>query len=269
MVFVSTLLFFSLIVLFVLILLNIAVNYIRVLSPSLLKNKFFEYLAKNTYLNIIYIYILLFFLAIHTTVFNTIAAVLFVLMSYSQRHLWLITLERKLTTTPLNIRKPSLERLLSENCTITHFTFHKYLYDLLMAQASDFKTMITDSIQDIKVAFYLVEPNIKLTQAQKDLYNLQKKYFKYKKVDEFVDSLDSKSDEEVMELYRFFKRARDPKERFNSVRRLPWKLKYNTEQNLFFQLCTSHILVIYNFFKSTLVAVLLMLIYFLYTVFFF
>ena len=269
MVFVSTLLIFSLIVLVGIMVLNIVVAYYETISMLFLKNKFFEQIRKGIYLNTVYIYILFFLLAINTTTSYALAAITFTLMSYFHSNLWAVWMEKNLTTMPLHIRKPSLKRLLSENCVITHSNFYRYFYDLVLTEFSNFQTMIADSIQDFKVAFYLVEPNIVLTQAQKDLYNFQKKFFKYKKVDEFINSLDNKTDEEIIELHNLFKRARDPKERFNSVRRLPWKLKYNEDFNPFFKLLTSNFVVIYNFFKSTLVAVLLMIVYFLYTIFFF
>jgi hypothetical protein len=43
-------------------------------------------------------------------------------------------MEEKLISTPLTLRKKSLERLLNEGCIITHFTLHRYLFDLLTAE---------------------------------------------------------------------------------------------------------------------------------------
>ena len=65
------------------------------------------------------------------------------------------------------------------------------------------------------------------------------------------------------------KKNRDPTIAFNSVRRFPWKFVYAEEPDFFFQHAVRHSSVIYNFFKTTLVAFCLMFIYFLYTIFFF
>ena len=81
--------------------------------------------------------------------------------------------------------------------------------------------MVSDSIEDVKVAFYLSEPTSKITTCQKDLYNIQCKFFKFKKVEVVSDTTASKSDEEILALYAMLKKARDPRQTFNSVRRLP------------------------------------------------
>lgn len=63
---------------------------------------------------------------------------------------------------------------------------------------------------------------------------------------------------------------RDPRVTFNRVRRFPWKLEYQDDhEDELSELLTMSFLVIYNFFKTTLVAVLAMFVYFLYTIFFF
>jgi hypothetical protein len=85
----------------------------------------------------------------------------------------------------------------------------------------NFCEMAQDSVEDIKVAFFIIDPTFKLSPAQKDLYNLQRKYFKYKKVEEFSETYNLNSDEDVIKVYNLLKRARDPRETFNLVRRLP------------------------------------------------
>lgn len=178
-------------------------------------------------------------------------------------------MESKLTTMPFIIRQESLKRLLTENCVITHFTLHRYIYDLILAESLNFTEMFKDSLQDIKVALFLVEPTHKLSQAQKELYHLQRKFFKFKKVEEIQQDPNLKTDEDVLKAYNLLKRSRDPRETFNSVRRLPWKFKYNVDNSFMFKLVSSNFLVIYSFFKTTVVALLLTIVYFLYTIFFF
>ena len=177
-------------------------------------------------------------------------------------------MEEKLIQTPLSIRKESLERLLNENCIITHFTMHRYIYDLAMAEYHAFKDMIADSIEDINVAVLFKDPKVVITTFQKDLYNIQKKFFKFKKVEQ-PGTTKTYTTENLFKTYNTIKENRDPTKAFNSVRRLPWKLTYDYKSNLFFKLVMQNTLVIYNFLKTTLVAVLLMVIYFIYTIFFF
>lgn len=87
MVFVSTLLIFSLIVLVGIMVLNIVVAYYETISMLFLKNKFFEQIRKGIYLNTVYIYILFFLLAINTTTSYVLAAITFTLMSYFHSNL--------------------------------------------------------------------------------------------------------------------------------------------------------------------------------------
>jgi len=269
MVFVSALFLVSSVLVLVLILVNVVILLGDKLSVITVRNKFIDNLNKNTYLNVFYIYLVLFLLSFNTFPLFVFGVLTFVFITYIQGHSWSLIMEEKLTQTPLSLRKVSLERLLSENCVITHFTLHRYLYDLFVSELLQFRELISDSVEDIKIAFYLSEPSLQMSTYQKDLYNIQRKFFKFKKVSYPEDTTSTKSDEEILHLYSLLKKARDPKQTFNSVRRLPWKFTYNYESNLFFKLVVSNVAVIYNFFKTTLVAVLLMVIYFLYTIFFF
>jgi hypothetical protein len=269
MVFVSFLLGFSSLI-FIIIL---ATSNLIALKLAGVVIKLVNYTSRFTkqisFTNGLFIYILMLFIFLNNKTFWVITLLSFILMSYLQKNNWLVILEDKLIWTPLVVRKKSLERLLSDNCTITHFNFHLYVYDLLCSEWAQFVEMLKDSITDIKVFLYLVDPVWKLTARQRDLYNLQKKFFKYKTVEEFLKTPEFKSEEEVIKLYTKLKQSRDPRIAFNSVRRLPWKFSYSYDSNIFFKLIASNFLVIYNFFKTTIIAVVLMVVYFLYTIFFF
>lgn len=178
-------------------------------------------------------------------------------------------MEEKLTQTPLSLRKLSLSRLLLEGCIITHNTLHRYIYDLIIAESLHFQDMIIDSINDIKVAFYIAEPANDISTSQKDLYNLHRKLFKYKKIEPMKPMDLNQSPEAVLKQQKLLKEARDPRKVLNFVRRLPYKLQYDYQSNIFFKYFVQNFIIFYNFFKTTIVAVLLMFIYFLYTVFFF
>lgn len=60
-------------------------------------------------------------------------------------------METKLTSISIVIRKRTLARLLTEDCIITHFTLHSYVYDILVSEALGFKDMFYESIDDIKI----------------------------------------------------------------------------------------------------------------------
>lgn len=269
MVFVSSLFITSLLVvgLVIYVLAFVTTNYS--LDFHKVHKKFVHYIQKKTFINILYIYVLMFVSFLGTKLAFALTFILFILFSYSQPHNWSIIMEQKLISLPIAIRRFSLKRLLSENCIITHYTFHKYVYDLAQAQWEEFVTMYNDTILDVKIFLGLVDPTIQLTENQKNLYNLQKKFFKYKSVEEFLSSPELRSEEKVVKLYNMLLQSRDPKLMFNSVRRLPWKFKVNYESNFFFKNITLNLLVFYNFFKTVLVAILLMVVYFLYTIFFF
>lgn len=83
--------------------------------------------------------------------------------------------------------------------------------------------------------------------------------------------LDNLTDEEVLIVRERIRRNYDPREMFNKVRRLPIFLKFNMEEGEedVTPLFVEHIVVFYNFFKTTIVALTLSILYFIYTVFFF
>ena len=134
MVFVSALFLVSLVVVSVLILVNIVVLLNNNLTFPNVQAKFIEYLSKHTYLNVFYIYLVLFLVSFNTMSFFIVGLITLVFVTYLQRHSWSLIMEDKLTHTPLIVRKKSLERLLLENCIITHFTLHTYIYDLLVSE---------------------------------------------------------------------------------------------------------------------------------------
>lgn len=224
---------------------------------------------QGIYTNVIFIYILVFVASFNTTTTTVLTFILFILMSYSQFYVWSLAAENRLLWTTIDIRRRMARRLLSEGCIVTQSTMYPYLYDMLCAELSGFKDMILDSINDIKVSLGLIDPVVKLTDLHIELYNLQRKIFKYKKVEPYKPEEDMKTDEDVLKAQNLWKKARDPKGTFNLLRRLPWKVHYDYKPNLGYKLAMQNVLVFYNFFKSTLIAVTLMFIYFVYTIFFF
>lgn len=233
------------------------------------EKEFLNYVKKLKFLNILYCGIIGWFLS-HGTFFYTVSALLLTfLFTYTQKYVWSLWVYVKFFA----LSKFNKIEVVSETLTSTfkvNFAFIKsYIIAAFRATADEVGEFFRLSILDIKVALFLVEPTYKLTQAQKDLYELQCKFFKYKKVEDFLTDIESKSDEEVLKMYEALKKRLDPSYSLNRFRRLPWKFNHKIEDNFYFKLAVSNILVFYNFFKTTLVSVLLMSIYFLYTIFFF
>lgn len=211
---------------------------------------------------------ILYVFSFNTPIFYFMGVLSSIVVTYLQFFVWSFTMEQLLTTMHYSVRKESLAQLLRENCIITQCTVHKYLHDLAKAGYASFTEFLQDSLEELKIAFYIIEPVEKVSEAQKQLYRLQKKYFKYKKVEE-PKIRQYASDEAVWEEYAQWKVARDPKIMFNLVHRLPWVLTYDYKPKLFFKLAIQNTLVFYNFVKTVLLAVTLMFLYFLYTIFFF
>lgn len=269
MVFVSSLLVMSVLVVCLVSLISISVTNGALLSIIQLRNKFVDALNRGISVNVIYIYIFFFLLSFNTTAFAVLSILLLTYLSYSQSFVWSLAAERQILWTTIKVRRRVAQRLLNSDCTITIFTLYKYVYDMLSAEFNNFQDMIKDSVNDFKVGFGLIEPLFKISDEQFELYNMQRKIFKYNKVEPMSPEEGLETEEKVMEAFKLWKKARDPRGRFNLVSRLPWKLNYDYESNLLFKLSTRSFLVFYNFFKTTLVALTLMFVYFVYTIFFF
>ncbi len=131
-----------------------------------------------------------------------------------------------------------------------------------------FKQWIQCTITDIKVGLFYVEGYSLIRILSDELYRLQKLFFKYTKPKKLEDDIAFSSNDELARLKKRLKDLVDPTVKFNKLSRLPLKFKVNHEDSTdyFF---VSHFLSIYTFLKTTLISILLSLIYFLYTIFFF
>ena len=268
MVFVFSLITIAIIILPILTSLHLFIDFTSKLTVNLFKIKFGQYFNAICF-NIVYIYIFFFFLSFCTIQSSIASLLIFIYLIYSQKFLRSPIDTETLATNVFDFKKGFLTTFFSTNFLSKHHAVCTDIYNLVREEALKFPQMFKDSIQDIKVAFFLVEPTFKLTKAQKALYTLQKNFFKYKKVEEIQNDPNLRTDEDVLKLYNFLKRLRDPRETFNPLRRLPWKFNYTQDTSIVFKLLSSNILVFYNFFKTTLVALILTALYFLYTIFFF
>ncbi len=132
-----------------------------------------------------------------------------------------------------------------------------------------FQQLIQSSVNDIKVGLLYFEGLNLIKLVSDELYLWQKSFFKYEKPRKLEEDVGYSSNEDFIKLMKRLDDLVDPTIKFNKLSRLPWKFKTDHEdftEKLFFY---SHLLSTYNFLKTTLISILLSLIYFLYTIFFF
>ena len=147
----------------------------------------------------------------------------------------------------------------------------KYFFDMKFFWyiPKQVEQLILQAIKDIKVGIF-GHYDIKAFKAMmEDFYNWQKAFFKYAKPRNIEDDLRFSSHKEYIKLMKRLADLVDPKVKFNKVSRLPWKLKTDHEDSIDNFFMYSPLLSVYSFLKTTLISILLSLIYFLYTIFFF
>lgn len=259
----------TLMVFLTVVLTNIIVVYKYSITPNFAKQKFLQSISKKTYRNSIYICLMTFILLYDFKANITLVTISTLIMTYFQSNVWLNFVELKIMDLPTHLRDLVLERLSKDNYTVTHRTFHKFIYDLIVGEFHNFKDTAGNTWDDIKVGIFLMEPTDRVKQRLEYLYQVEKNFFKYKKVQRLDEELASLSDEDYLKAYAMVKRLMDPREVFSWLRRLPWEMSYAVSDISLFSITFRHILVVYNFLKTTIVAVLLAVMYFLYTIFFF
>lgn len=155
---------------------------------------------------------------------------------------------------------------------ITSLTFIKIIKDNVLDLFKKLKSLILTSWNDILVGLFIKEPRVgDHHQIYQRFYEFQKKFFKYKKPIDLNAKTANKDEDEATRAKRQ-KRIRDnndPRIMLNRLRRLPIWIKYNPQFGNSSQKFLQHILVVYNFLKSTLVALFFMILYFIFTIFFF
>lgn len=140
--------------------------------------------------------------------------------------------------------------------------------DYFINLLKSFRQLLQYTVSDIKVGLFFFEGFNLIKMLSEDLYTLQKSFFKYTKPKNLEDDVTATSDEELMKLTKRLRDLVNPNIKFNKLSRLPIILRVNYEDStdyFFFR----HSLGIYTFFKTALISILLSLIYFLYTIFFF
>lgn len=179
-----------------------------------------------------------------------------------------LLMEDRLTNLTFSYRVGILAKVLKDSCVITGTTLHTYVLAILYGELINFKELFFETINELQLGFFLKDAVDKISPREFDQYLLKLKYFKYKKITH--RKLNNEyTEDELTELKNFWDKARNPKLNFVVVSHMPIKLKNTVESNVFFKIIISNTLVIYNFIKTTLVSLILMSLYFLYTIFFF
>ena len=178
-------------------------------------------------------------------------------ITYFQPYVWVSVAETTILYLKRSIRDGTIERLIKDNLTITHWNVHLYIYDFLKSEALMFKEVFELSVLEILIACGFNKPSSESNETASLIAKIYKRLFKYYKIDMSKESakLDPKN-------YKKF---------INSPfkRKLPWKFSYTESPDVYFELYVKNIIIIYNFVKTTVIALTLSFIYFIYTVFFF
>ncbi len=246
----------------------IVVKVLYIEKISLRSSKFPEIIWAYSY-NVIYIYILIFLLSFNTRISFIISAVVFILMTYFHDDLWASMLASRILDMHKSIREKIIDRLVADDYIVTHWTIHVYIWGLIQSGWLSFKNMVRLSIIDIKILFDVYKYSYKDDQELWELYEMHCRMFKHTKLDFESFANPHKTDKEKMEAYERLKKNRDPRVKFNMVSRLPWKFKHKEGNDFFFKIFYKHMGVFYTFFKTTILAILLTFVYFVYSVFFF
>lgn len=201
--------------------------------------------------------------------FNFISFFCFILfVSFLQVFVWQITLNFLFTNLTVVYREFILTYLFSNNIFLYYLTFFRNKYKLIGIHMYEVGQEFLDIIYDVK--FFLLNLNREVVRdlILEYLLVLKESILTYIEIINIKDCLDNSSDSKIINLQQRLKDLRNPRIMFNLVRRLPIYFTYDYisfNKNSIFK----HILVIYNFLKSTLLALLASSLYFFYTIFFF
>lgn len=167
-----------------------------------------------------------------------------------------------------SVRETSLRTLIKEIKPIVDFSPSTYFYNLFKNELISFKGVVEFIISDVGFGLLNKVSPKSVSSVSEVLYRLEKKYFKYQKR-EFITPDYSKLDLHNQTNLNLVKKSKTSSKLFTYIWALPLNLEYSFTDNGVVKFIFQNILVFYNFFKATLIAALLMILYFLYTVFFF
>lgn len=190
-------------------------------------------------------------------------------LTFTQKHVWSLWLARRFLATPQAIRPEIKEFFLQVKRIFRPSNIREILTVFVKSIYDGVKQAVHDNIEDIKRIFTVSKPKIVMTKAQQEFYDYYRKIFPFRELHDMFPSIYSKTDEEVRVLHENFKKFTDLNNPFNIFRGWPMRQPEKHEENPLVRYASAHLIVFYNFFKTTLVAVFFMVSYFLYTIFFF
>jgi hypothetical protein len=130
--------------------------------------------------------------------------------------------------------------------------------------------LIVVSINDILVGLSIKESTYdEDSELYQEVFEFQKRFFKYVKPKYPTKRVFDSDSPDAEELLKKLRDNNDPQIILNRLRRLPIVVSYDVQFNDLNHIIVKHFLVLYNFFKTTLIAILLTVLYFIYTIFFF
>lgn len=214
---------------------------------------------------LLFLLVPLFMFSLDSFFFLSIVLIIYVLVNQENMA---VSLENILLKLQFPYRLQVLKRIDDEGSVITHLTLHSYVWSILVSEFYNFSDLFKSTRRDILVGVFNKQLPDVVSQRLKDAVKLQNKLLKYKKVEEpSIKKIETY--EEFLILSNLWKKGRDPRVRFNFVSRLPWKFTFSLENNFIFKNLVSNGVIFYNFFKTTLLSLLLAFLYFFYTIFFF
>lgn len=214
---------------------------------------------------LLFLLVPLFMFSLDSFFFLTIILIIYVLVNQENMA---VSLENILLKLQFPYRLQVLKRIDDEGSVITHLTLHSYVWSILVSEFYNFSDLFKSTRRDILIGLFNKQLPDVVSQRLKDAVKLQNKFLKYKKVEEpSIKKIETY--EEFLILSNLWKKGRDPRVRFNFVSRLPWKFTFSLENNFIFKNLVSNGVIFYNFFKTTLLSLLLAFLYFFYTIFFF
>jgi len=213
---------------------------------------------------LLFLLVPLFMFSLYSFFFLTIILITYVLLNQENMA---VSLENILLKLQFPYRLQVLKRIDDEGSVITHLTLHSYVWSILVSEFYNFSDLFKSTRRDILIGVFNKQLPDVVSQRLKDAVKLQNKFLKYKKVEEpSIKKIETY--EEFLILSNLWKKGRDPRVRFNFVSRLPWKFTFSLENNFIFKNLVSNGVIFYNFFKTTLLSLLLAFLYFFYTIFF-
>lgn len=218
--------------------------------------------------NVMYLLLLVSILALQKTALNCLAIFLFGLITYKQPQVLAKTVSDMYESMCFSIKERCDQELAKMDNTITLQTVGRYLWAYVISIAVDIKEVLDEFVEICKIIGGMEFDPKKIREELDKMWEDMRKLYNSETLKR-DDSLDNLTDEQVLVVRERIRRNYDPREMFNKVRRLPIFLKFKEEEAEFTPLLVEHTVVFYNFFKTTIIALSLSVLYFIYTVFFF